>query len=162
MMDRPGGKTIRSEGNASPTPAMERARSSASCVSSRRMNEQIHGRFQKYPLLTTKKLSIDLLFRRGKHHYRIYKRGVGVTPSKATRNSNQGSTSNCDRGIHQSLKTGPLPHWPQEGKGAASQLLRPASLSRKRHVGERSGQIAGEQVLLTSTSDAMVCPRSSR
>lgn len=69
-VDRPGGKMTRSRGDASPRARHRGGRSSVFRVSSCRTDEQVNGRFQKHTLLITKKLSIDLLFLRGKYHYR--------------------------------------------------------------------------------------------
>lgn len=77
MMDRLGGKIRRSEGNASPNASHGESPELFFCASSCRINEQVNGRFQKYTLLITKKLSIDLLFLRGKYHYRDLYVGCG-------------------------------------------------------------------------------------
>lgn len=86
----------------------EKVQNSVSCASSCRINQEVNGSFQKYTLLIIKKLAIDLLFLLEVNTItEIYTWSVGITPLKATWNSDQGSPTsrNPDKGVHWSLET---------------------------------------------------------
>lgn len=88
-------------------------------------------------LLIIKKLAIDLCFLLEVNTItEIYKWSVGVTPLKATRNSDQGFTSYPDGHPSEPRDKGPRP----AGLRGKSESCQPtsASLTRKHHFGECS------------------------